>query len=75
MAKILPLDSKYYGTRIAYGKDQELIVWNTAWYDFAPSERELANGWTEDYGQDHVESQADYEIANLLCETLTKAGY
>lgn len=82
MARILPLDDVYYGTKVEFEAGDTMngphII--EVWADdhFAKpfaSEREIAKGWTPERGHDHVESVLSYEIANIICEALTKAGY
>lgn len=79
MARVLPLDGKYYGTKIEVAtKDgnDEIKVWCPDHFarPFA-SEREIANGWTPEDGHDHVEDAQSYKIATVIAEALTKAGY
>lgn len=64
-----PLNGKYYGTRVTDGK-RLIEVWTG--YTGKVSQRELDEGWTEDYGFDHVESDKDYQIALVICEALNK---
>jgi hypothetical protein len=66
---ISPLVGKYYGTKISDG-EREITVWNG--YTGTVSEREIADGWTEEYGFDHVESDQDYKIAKVICDALNK---
>lgn len=62
--KVLPLKGKYYGTRIQV-QEGVVEVWGTG--NYSPvSPREIATGWTPDYGYDHVESADDYRNACLL---------
>ena len=66
---IEPLKGKYYGTRVTNGK-QLIVVWTG--YTGKVSVRELAEGWTEDYGFDHVESDIDFKIACVIRDALNK---
>lgn len=66
---IKPLKGKYYGTVITNG-DQSITVWTG--YTGKVSDRELAAGWTDDYGFDHVESDRDYKIACIIYNALNK---
>jgi hypothetical protein len=68
---IEPLDGKYYGTRVTNG-DNVIVVWTG--YIGKVSQRELDEGWTEEYGFDHVESDKDYNIACVICEALNSKG-
>lgn len=63
------LDGKYYGTTVTNG-EQLIKIWTG--YTGKVSEREIAEGWTDDYGFDHVESDRDYKIACILCNALNK---
>jgi hypothetical protein len=81
MAQILPLDGKYYGTKIQISVDNgsgsdEMVVWTPDHFaePFA-SEREIANGWNPADGHDHVEDVQSYKIAQIICEALTEKGY
>lgn len=64
-----PLKGKYYGTRVTNG-EQLIVVWTG--YTGKVSEREIEEGWTEEYGFDHVESDRDYKIACVICDALKK---
>ena len=66
---IKPLNGKYYGTEITDG-DNVIEVWTG--YTGKVSEREIEEGWTDDYGFDHVESDRDYKIACVICDALNK---
>jgi hypothetical protein len=68
---IEPLKGKYYGTRVTNG-DAVVEVWTG--YTGKVSQRELDDGWTEEYGFDHVESDKDYNIACVICEALNNMG-
>lgn len=82
MATILPLEGKYYGTKVQIclpgtPDTDEILVWCPDHFarPFA-SKREIANGWSAKLdGHDHVEDQQSYKIASVICEALTKAGY
>ena|SRR6056297_1861376 len=63
--KLLPLgESKYYGTEVALGDYCTVVVWG--FDDDTPSEREIALGWDEDCGLDHVEKCKDLANARLI---------
>jgi hypothetical protein len=66
---IEPLKGKYYGTEITNGSDV-IKVWTG--YTGKVSQRELDEGWNEEYGFDHVESDKDYKLACIICEALNK---
>lgn len=66
---IEPLNGKYYGTKVTNGQ-QFIEVWTG--YTGTVSEREIADGWTEEYGFNHVESDRDYKIACIICDALNK---
>lgn len=66
---IQPLNGKYYGTLVSDGV-KSLVIWTG--YTGKVSEREIAEGWTDDYGFDHVESDRDYKIACVICDVLNK---
>jgi hypothetical protein len=66
---IEPLDGKYYGTKITKGRNC-IEVWTG--YTGKVSQRELDDGWDEEYGFDHVESDRDYKLACIICEALNK---
>jgi hypothetical protein len=66
---IEPLEGKYYGTKVRNGRDL-IEVWTG--YTGKVSQRELDDGWTEEYGFDHVESDKDYKLACIICEALNK---
>ena len=82
MATVLPLDGKYYGTRIQVSNPgcpsdkDEVVVWCPDHFatPFASS-REIANGWTPKDGHDHVEDAQSYKIACIIAEALTKEGF
>ena len=63
------LKGKYYGTRVTNG-EQSIVVWTG--YTGKVSEREIEDGWTEEYGFDHVESDKDYKIACVIRDALNK---
>ena len=69
MWSIKPLEGKYYGTKISNGKDQ-ITVWTS--FSTPVSSREIEEGWDEDYGYDHVESEKDYRMALVICSALNK---
>jgi len=80
MAKILPLNGKYYGTKVeftdAQDMEHEITIWTPDHYaGIFASEREIAGGWEPGDGHDHVEDVQSYTIAKLICKTLTEAGY
>lgn len=62
---IEPLNGKYYGTRVILGNGV-IEVWTSGSRPLEPSEREIADGWTPDFGFDHVESAEDYANACLI---------
>jgi len=63
--KVLPLgESKYYGTEVAVGDYCTVVVWG--YDDDTPSEREIALGWDDDCGLDHVEKCKDLANARLI---------
>jgi hypothetical protein len=66
---IEPLRGKYYGTKVT---DSERVISVWTGYTGKVSERELAEGWTEDYGFDHVESDQDYKMALVIRDALNK---
>jgi hypothetical protein len=66
---IKPLNGKYYGTEITDG-DNVIEVWTG--YTGKVSEREIEEGWTDDYGFDHVESDRDYRFACIIRDALNK---
>lgn len=66
---VKPLKGKYYGTRITNG-EHLIEVWTG--HTGRVSEREIAEGWTDEYGFDHVESDRDYKIACIICDALNK---
>lgn len=70
---IEPIKGKYYGTVVRNIETNELIV---VWFPFGKtlvvSSRELDDGWTEDYGFDHVESERSYKAATIICKALNK---
>lgn len=82
MATVLPLDGKYYGTKIRVrnptcpNETDEIKVWFPDHFakPFA-SEREIANGWTPEDGHDHVEDAQSYRLACIIAEALTKEGF
>lgn len=82
MAEILPLEGKYYGTKVKIanptckGETEEITVWFPDHFakPFA-SEREIANGWKPEDGHDHVEDQQSLKIAQIICKALTEEGY
>jgi hypothetical protein len=60
---ISPLWGKYYGTKVQLGK-HEITVWTSEYQE--ASVREKENGWTPDYGMDHVEDIVSYANACLI---------
>lgn len=66
---IKPLNGKYYGTDVTDGSNV-ITVWTG--YTGKVSEREIEEGWTDDYGFDHVESDRDYKIACVILDALNK---
>lgn len=62
---IEPLKGKYYGTRVLLGGGV-IEVWTGGTRPPEPSKREIADGWTDDMGMDHVESAEDYANARLI---------
>lgn len=64
-----PLCGKYYGTRVTNGKNI-IIVWTG--YTGKVSIREIEEGWTEEHGFDHIESDRDYAIACAIVDKLNK---
>ena len=65
--KVLPLRGKYYGTEIAIGRNGgKIVVWTCDEGETRPSFRELAEGWDEDYGFDHVETAECCANAHLI---------
>ena len=82
MAEILPLQSKYYGTKIQVknptcpNDTDEIVVWFPDHFaePFA-SAREILNGWVPADGHDHVEDAQSYRIAQVIAEALTKEGF
>jgi hypothetical protein len=86
-AAILPLEGKYYGTKIVI-EDGEISTIIKIWShgDFAPSDRELDNAdmSREEYNTNkndekeeidtsggHFESQWTYKLAEKICQRLT----
>lgn len=71
--KLEPLKGKYYGTRVINDWTGELII---IWLDLEDygkvSIREIEDGWEEEHGYDHVESQRSYEAAMIICEALNE---
>jgi hypothetical protein len=65
---IEPLTGKYYGTRISNDAGDLIVVWTNG--SCPVSERELEEGWEEEHGYDHVESQKDYEYAIAIRDAL-----
>ena len=69
--KLEPLKGKYYGTKVWNDETDELIeVWLSS--VLKASEREIEDGWEEEHGYDHVESQRSYEAAMIICEALNE---
>jgi len=63
--KLLPIgESKYYGTEVDLGDYCTVVVWGSD--DDTPSEREIALGWDDDCGMDHVEKCKDLANARLI---------
>ena len=75
LAKILPLDGKYYGTRIELNSGYGFKVWIEDWDTCQVSIREIENGWDSDMGMDHVEHQLCLDICNVIVDALNRAGY
>lgn len=76
MATIAPLSGKYYGTKIVLKNGESFHIWlqNNSLLSRV-SEREIARGWSPDYGFDHVETEENYKIAKICAEALTERGY
>lgn len=84
-AKILPLDGKYYGTKIEYrnpqGKVHTIELWDCN--DYQPSQRELTqydvslSQWRDDgmCCDTHFESAFTYDLAMYLADCLHKYQY
>lgn len=66
---VAPLKGKYYGTRVTDGANF-IEVWTGQ--TGKVSEREIKEGWTEEHGFDHVESDIDYKIACVIRDALNK---
>lgn len=66
--EVRPLgDRKYYGTHVRIGRNGgEIVVWTSDESPPRPSAREIASGWEEDYGFDHVETAECYANARLI---------
>lgn len=83
-AEILPLEGKYYGTKIIIidGKENTLIeIWHSDGHD--PSKRQLEQDgynnvekWkNDDCGCDsHYESDWTYKLANIIIEAVNEKG-
>ena len=67
---VKPLKGKYYGTQVVIGNGV-VEVWGTYGDTYTASEREIAGGWTEGDGFDHVESDKDYANARLIAAAPT----
>ncbi len=66
-----PLQGKYYGTIVSNTETGDRIeVWLSMQGNYKPSEREIDNGWVEEYGYDHVEIQSSYEAAKKIVKAL-----
>ena len=63
--EVAPLAGKYYGTKVLLG-NAHIEVWTSGTRPLKPSAREIASGWNEDYGMDHVESEEDFATAQLI---------
>lgn len=63
--ELLPLQGKYYGSTVRIGEG-EVRVWQPLGTKYAPSIREIENGWTPEYGFDHVETQESFATALLI---------
>lgn len=75
MAKIAPLNSKFYGTKVETLDGGLITVWEMGPHPWKPSQRELENNWEPEYGFDHVETEHCYTIASIICDALTKKGF
>lgn len=76
MAKLLPLQGKYYGTKIELKSGALIEVWvGNQNGNYKASPREIETGWTSDIGFDHVETGDDYNIAVAIVKTLDEMGY
>lgn len=60
--KVLPLDGKYYGTRVSLGGDATVEVWSSR--SWKPSPREEQDPDMRD--SSHFENKADYADALLI---------
>ena len=74
-AKLLPLEGKYYGTRVEITTDEGCTSWVMIWHNDSsgPSSREL-EGWdVEEYGEYEI-CDSHYETATdlLIAETIVK---
>ena len=70
-----PLKGKFYSTEISAGFVDETgnhgsMYIEISGYHSQPSEREVEKGWEPDWGMDHVEGQAQYEIAKAIVDML-----
>ena len=72
--KVKPLAGKYYGTVVENtDTGAEFRLWlGMETDDYAPSERELANGWDKELGYDHVELQKCYIAACIYADSLNQ---
>jgi hypothetical protein len=78
-ATILPLDGKYYGTKVQIDFGNEDKTWVEVWYmgDYKPSARELAllHPGEEFEGCDtHYETADGYRIAKIICDAINQAS-
>lgn len=63
-----PLKGKYYGTIVKHTDTGEVInVWLGG---HKPSSRELANGWQDGDGYDHVETLRSHKAAMYIADAL-----
>jgi hypothetical protein len=74
-AELLPLDGKYYGTKIKLvldkASDIELKIWI---HDGEPSVRELKDNNDEDceFDSSHYETAGDLEVAETIVTAINK---
>lgn len=79
--RLLPLEGKYYGTRIQAPNGAIITLWGTG-DDYRPSERELAEFTPEEiatpdfmtdyFFDNHHEQQGDLENARFMVAALNK---
>lgn len=64
MWSVKPLEGKYYGTIVQYDGCDVCRFWESNHFarPFGSS-REIANGWTEEDGHDHVEDEQSLSLA------------